>query len=160
MEKPLILDCAEARNRESRLTEGSYPCPKEQAMPETAGRIESLFAAVALPPAEREAFLERECSGDAGLRDRLSDLLMANDRAGHVIDQPLNNDPDQTAGYAPTSEQPGTIVAGRYKLLEEISQGAWGQSGRQSRRPRSSKGCSQRAMDICERLVRNDPNNM
>lgn len=31
-------------------------------MPETADRIESLFAAaLALPPGEREAYLEREC---------------------------------------------------------------------------------------------------
>ena len=34
-------------------------------MPETADRTESLFAAaVALPPDERDAYLERECGGD------------------------------------------------------------------------------------------------
>src|SRR5262249_12641398 len=44
----------------------------------------------------------------------------------HAIDRPVNGDPDQTAGYAPTSEKPGTIVAGRYKLLEEIGQGGMG----------------------------------
>ncbi len=43
-----------------------------------------------------------------------------------MIDRPLDGDPDQTAGYARTSEQPGSIIAGRYKLLEEIGHGGMG----------------------------------
>jgi eukaryotic-like serine/threonine-protein kinase len=96
-------------------------------MHDTADCTESLFAgAVALPPEERGAYLDRECAGDPALRDRLLALLRAHDCAGNVIDRPVNGDPDQTAGYVATSEQPGTIIAGRYKLLEEIGEGGMG----------------------------------
>ena len=96
-------------------------------MPDTANRTESLFAAaLAMPADRRDSYLARECAGDAALLDRVVALLNAHDHAGHVIDQPANGDPDQTAGYAPTSEQPGPIIAGRYKLLEEIGQGGMG----------------------------------
>ncbi len=96
-------------------------------MPETADRIESLFAAhVALPPEERGAHVERVCPGGPALRDRVLALFKAHDCAGHVIDQPVNDDSDQSAGNAPTGEQPGNIVAGRYKLLEEIGERGMG----------------------------------
>ena len=99
-------------------------------MPETADRIESLFAAaVALPPEERDVFLDRECPGDAALRDRILALLRAHERAGHVIDRPVDRNPDQTAGYAPMNEQPGTVTAGRYKLLQQIGEGGMGIAG-------------------------------
>ncbi len=96
-------------------------------MSDTADRTDYLFAAAAaVPPEERAAYLERECPGDAALRERIVVLLKAHDRAGHIIDRPANADPDQTAGYTPASEQPGAIIAGRYKLLEEIGQGGMG----------------------------------
>ncbi len=96
-------------------------------MPEAADRTESLFAgAVALPSGDRGAYLDRECAGDPALRNRVLALLEAHDRAGHVIDGPIDGDPGQTAGYASTSEQLGTVIAGRFKLLEEIGQGGMG----------------------------------
>jgi hypothetical protein len=68
--------------------------------------------------AKREAYLKRECAGDPALRDRLAALLAAHDRAGHVIDHPVNGDPDQTAAFAPASEQPGTIISNIAKVLD------------------------------------------
>ncbi len=95
-------------------------------MPDTADRTESLFAGTWRFRRRNVGRTWNANAGDPALRDRLLALLRAHDRAGHVIDRPVNGDRDQTAGYAPTSEQPGTIVAGRYKLLEEIGQGGMG----------------------------------
>src|SRR5262249_14549085 len=88
-------------------------------MTEMPDRAESLFtAAVALAsPAERAAFLDRECAGDAALRDRVEALL---------LDRPGKSTAGLTADHVPSSEQPGTIVAGRYKLLQQIGEGGMG----------------------------------
>ncbi|MBC7855858.1 MAG: serine/threonine protein kinase, partial [Pirellulaceae bacterium] len=96
-------------------------------MAEITDRTESLFAAaVALPTtAQRAALLDRECADNAGLRGRIEALLRAHDRAGHLLDRPVPGGLGQTQAYIP-SEQPGTIIAGRYKLLEEIGEGGMG----------------------------------
>jgi serine/threonine protein kinase/tetratricopeptide (TPR) repeat protein len=92
-------------------------------MSRTSDRTESLFAAaVALPAGERGAYLDEACGGDVELRARLDALLRAHDKAGHLLDRPAA--PEQTAGYA--GEQPGVVIAGRYKLLEEIGEGGMG----------------------------------
>jgi serine/threonine protein kinase/lipopolysaccharide biosynthesis regulator YciM len=97
-------------------------------MPESPDRIESLFAAaVALAtPAARAAFLDEACANDPALRARLDALLRAHDRANPLLDQPGVIDPERTGIHVPAGEQPGTVIAGRYKLLEAIGAGGMG----------------------------------
>jgi serine/threonine protein kinase/Tfp pilus assembly protein PilF len=101
-------------------------------MPLDAGRVKDLFdAALELPdPRARQTFLDRECGTDAELRQRL-DVLLANHDAPHpVLNQPLVAEvPGATAAYesftAP-AETVGTVIAGKYKLLQEIGEGGMG----------------------------------
>jgi tetratricopeptide (TPR) repeat protein len=96
-------------------------------MTETPDRTESVFvAAVALADAdERAAYLEQACAGDADLRGRVEALLRAHARAGHLLDRPVPGGLELTGAYA-SSALPGTVIAGRYKLLQGIGEGGMG----------------------------------
>ena len=96
-------------------------------MPADPRRVKELFvAALELPDeAARQAFLDRECAGDAELRRRVEALLHANDQPQPALDQPLAAvAPPEPATIA--EEQPGSILAGKYKLLERIGEGGMG----------------------------------
>ena len=93
-------------------------------MPADPRRVKELFvAALELPdPQARQAFLDRECGDDADLRRRLEVLLSAHDRPDSALEKPL-----AATGDEPNpAESVGTIVAGRYKLLEPIGEGGMG----------------------------------
>jgi tetratricopeptide (TPR) repeat protein/tRNA A-37 threonylcarbamoyl transferase component Bud32 len=105
-------------------------------------RVKALFnAALDLPdPADRPAFLYQECGSDPELRQRLEDLLAAHDRPASALERPLAGDPGErsaqdavpgpTASIRPATPPPdpliGRIVAGRYKLRQEIGEGGMG----------------------------------
>ena len=73
-------------------------------------------------PAEREAYLDHVCGGDAVLRRRVDQLLDDHARAGDFLEQPAT-----MAGLIvpPSREGPGAVI-GPYKLLEQIGEGGFG----------------------------------
>jgi serine/threonine protein kinase/Flp pilus assembly protein TadD len=102
---------------------------EDAVMPADPRRVKDLFvAALELPDAAaRRAFLDRECGDDADLRQRLDALLAAHDDPNSALNQPLAaSPPDLTGACASPAETVGTVIAGKYKLLQEIGEGGMG----------------------------------
>src|SRR4051794_23198177 len=95
---------------------------------------ESLFAAALerSTTTERRAFLDEACGGDLALREQGERLLAAHDQTRGVLDQAALGPGMEavTAGFSPSgvppAERAGTLVAGRYKLIDEIGEGGMG----------------------------------
>jgi serine/threonine protein kinase/tetratricopeptide (TPR) repeat protein len=89
-------------------------------------RVKEIFLAVSEVAADgRAALLDRECAGDAELRQRVEALLQAHEEPVSFLRQQVPGRPEQTKAYVP-NEQPGAVIAGRYKLLENIGEGGMG----------------------------------
>ena len=95
---------------------------------------ESLFVAALEQPTapQRQDFLDEACAGDVALRERVERLLAAHVKTLGILDQPPRPPewPELTAGSAgggfPAAECAGTVIAGRYTLVEEIGAGGMG----------------------------------
>src|SRR6516164_3031741 len=76
---------------------------------------------------ERAAYLDEACGGDAALRERVEALLRAHEQVGGFL-EPRGTDAldPSPAASAATNPMAGTIIAGRYKLIEEIGEGGMG----------------------------------
>jgi serine/threonine protein kinase/tetratricopeptide (TPR) repeat protein len=92
----------------------------------TKADIKSIFGrAMALSSsAERAAFLQQACGGDAALRAEIESLLQAERDAGSFLGE-RQDVPVATVDEPALSERPGTVI-GPYKLLEQIGEGGMG----------------------------------
>ena len=101
---------------------------------------ETLFElALNTPAADRPALLDRECADDPTLRARVEALLAAHERleagscrdprppmparAGEATEPPVTTEPPPDTRPA---EGVGSLLAGKYKLVEEIGEGGMG----------------------------------
>ncbi|HEY4414219.1 MAG TPA: tetratricopeptide repeat protein [Verrucomicrobiae bacterium] len=98
-------------------------------MPDSPDHELEVFSAVRqLPPGQRAAFLDAACAGDAGLRGRVEELLLAAERAATFLETPaagILNAENRLRTPAVPSEKIGDRV-GRYVLLELIGEGGCG----------------------------------
>ncbi|MBI4623307.1 MAG: serine/threonine protein kinase [Verrucomicrobia bacterium] len=90
---------------------------------------EELFSRAAeLPAAERAAYLDQVCAGDAALRARIEALLRADEAARSFMESP----PAADLAQAVTQNAPRVVEAavgdriGRYKLLQKLGEGGCG----------------------------------
>jgi hypothetical protein len=90
--------------------------------------VEDIFLAALAKgsPQERAVFLDAACGADAELRRRIERLLEAHARAGDFLEAPAQPAGERTDAHVPAGEQVGAVIAGRYKLLEQIGEGGMG----------------------------------
>src|SRR5262245_59755818 len=92
----------------------------------TKSARELFLAALDRPPAERPAYLEAACAGDAALRQRVEALLAAHDEPGAFLSE-AQPPPAGDATAALAGSEAGAVVAGRYVLLQRLGEGGMGE---------------------------------
>ncbi|HSR42665.1 MAG TPA: serine/threonine-protein kinase, partial [Longimicrobiales bacterium] len=91
--------------------------------------VEEIFdAALELPEASRDAFLDEACRGDDELRDEVEDLLAAHRRAEGILDRGPGRVAadllDLAGGTGP--DLPGDRTVGPYRVVDELGRGGMG----------------------------------
>jgi WD40 repeat protein/serine/threonine protein kinase len=109
-------------------------------MPVPPDRIKKLFleAAEKATAAERAAFLDEACAGDAALRRRLEDLLRVDDQPDPLLDQPVLEDlggsppaepeaPRESLAFLAPAQGPDSLGRlGHYEVREVVGRGGMG----------------------------------
>jgi non-specific serine/threonine protein kinase/serine/threonine-protein kinase len=89
--------------------------------------IEALLAeAAALGGSERQALLDARCAGKPGIRSEVESLLASHDRAGEFLEMPILTAAGIPLHTRETSIDANALVAGRFRLLEQIGEGGMG----------------------------------
>ncbi len=97
--------------------------PNDKSKQTAFHRDQAIFLAVveAASAAERKAILDCKCGSDADLRQRVEALLAAHDAEAALL--PAHGSVDETLALEAMA---GAMIAGKYKLLQEIGQGGMG----------------------------------
>ncbi len=102
-------------------------------MSEVSPAEEVFFAALdRTTPAERAAYLDEACTGQPELRAQVEKLLAAHPRVAGFLESGAAGDVTgtdagrQSATTDLPNHTPGTVVAGKYKLLQQIGEGGMG----------------------------------
>jgi serine/threonine protein kinase len=112
---------------------------KEPAMPIEPNSAKDIFLAAVerANPAERAAFLDEACAGNAELRRRVDALLCAHDEPGNILDRPAPEGGPTAADDAASSDSGAPVAAtgstetvgnriGPYKLMQRLGEGGMG----------------------------------
>ena len=96
--------------------------------PRSSPDVKSIFghALELTDPTRRSAYLDEACADAPAIRAEVEELLAMHEHAGGFLRRPAVVAPELTGVYEPPSPLVGTLIAGRYKLLEEIGDGGMG----------------------------------
>ena len=92
-------------------------------------KVESVLLAALekTTPEARAAYLDDACQDSPDLREQVDRLLAAHPKAVKFLELPEAEIGEMTDVYVPTVEKAGSILVGRYKLLEMIGEGGMGE---------------------------------